>query len=97
MGRSITQYYVHTYIHRLTAVAATLRLPLDSSDYTILEGEYMVVEGKLMDALPDNRSQHDFITLRDPVAANSKFAQHQADSLRRQVGFFVPPVQKSVD
>src|SRR5208337_2544580 len=32
MGRSITPYYVHTYIHRLTAVAATLRLPLDSSD-----------------------------------------------------------------
>src|ERR1019366_1028437 len=50
-----------------------------------------------MDALPDNVSQNNFITLRNPVAVNSKFAQHQADSLRRQVGFFVPPFQKSVD
>ena len=90
------------YIHTFTGLLRSLRRCASLSTvatpaHTILEGEYMVVEGKLMDALPDNRCQHDFITLRDPVAAYSKFAQHQADSLRRQVGFFVPPVQKSVD
>ena len=50
--------------------------------HTIFEGEYPVVEGHLMDALTDDFSQNNPISLRNPLAVYSKLAQHQAGPLR---------------
>src|ERR1017187_5027355 len=99
ISRSCSDNNLPTYIHNVHTfhLLRSLRRcaflsTVATSTHTILEGQHPVVHGQLMDALPDDVSQNNFITLRNTFAVYSQLAQHQADPLRRQLGFFVPPL-----